>query len=336
MSADSSLPSPIISTMDSVLKKMLRNLKIARLKVKNTLDVFDPSKYTPDVVKANKDLWIKKVEDAFEVVTELSVELEEFVSPAEAHEMFKFNEALKDEMTKFVFLTNTTALSIKDPPVEKNLDDLENQPKFECLPFPSFSGTKENIFKFKKRMMNALKANDIKEEEYIQELRKCLDPEPRGCIPDSIRNIEDAWSILQDVFGDPTGVIKEKLSLASLGTYPQNGSSSAEMIQAQVEYLTDVQLVVKDLFELASREPKFRGQVFNCGTLRMLLLKFPIKEMHVMLEFSGPIVRRLHCILDYIKEIRSRRLWLLSRYVDSMSFKPSSVSLNANASLSRS
>ena len=334
MSADSSLPSPINSTMD--FKKMSRNLKIAQLKVRNTLDVFDPSKYTPDVVKANKDLWIKKVEDAFDVVTELSVELEEFVSPAEAHEMFKFNEALKDEMTKFVLLTNTTALSIKDPPVEKNLDDLENQPKFECIPFPSFSGTKENIFKFKKRMMNALKANDIKEEEYIQELHKCLDPESRGCIPNSIRNIEDAWSILQDVFGDPTGVIKEKLALASLGSYPQDGSSSAEMIQAQVEYLTDVQLVVKDLFELASREPKFRGQVFNCGTLRMLLLKFPIKEMHVMLEFSGPIVRRLHCILDYIKEIRSRRLWLLSRYVDSMSFKPSSVSLNANASLSRS
>ena len=58
-----------------------------------------------DAVEASKDSWIKKAEDAFDIVTELSLDLEECVSPEEAHEIFKSNEALKDEISKFVLAT---------------------------------------------------------------------------------------------------------------------------------------------------------------------------------------------------------------------------------------
>ena len=84
------------------VKNLLRSLKIARAKVRNILNLFNPSKYTTEVVKVNKDLWIKNAQDAFDIVTELSIDLEEFVSPAEAVEVIKSNETLMDEISKFV------------------------------------------------------------------------------------------------------------------------------------------------------------------------------------------------------------------------------------------
>ena len=269
-------------------KKMLRSLKIARAKVRNILDVFSPCKYSPEVVKANKDLWIKNAQDAFDVVIELSIDLEEIVSPSEAHEIYKSNEALKDEFTKFVFSTNTKALSVSNSdqhPVTSNFDVSEIQTKLDCDQFSTFSGNNENV----------LKENEIQEEDYDEQLRKS---EPRGSFPNSIKNLND--------------------------------DSSSEIIQTQGEYLMDVQQsVLLDVFNLPSVDQRFRGQVFNCGTLWTLLFKFPAQEMHVMLQmFSGSIQRSLNFIIDYIQ-------LPLCRYVDSMSFIQL-VPTHANASFARS
>ena len=137
---------------------MSRSLKLAQTKVRNTLEFFNPSKYPPEVVNANKDVWIKKVEDAFDVVAELSLDLEEFVLPAELHEMFQTNEVLKDEIYNFVLSTNT--MSIKYPhPVVTNFEDLESQPKLNRAQFPTFPVNNEK--------MNALRANQVEEEELV-------------------------------------------------------------------------------------------------------------------------------------------------------------------------
>ena len=93
------------------VKKMLRSLKISQAKVRNTLNVFNPSRYTPEVIKSNKESWIKKAEDAFDIVAELSLDLEECVSKDEAQEILTSNEALMDEIAKFVFSINTADIN---------------------------------------------------------------------------------------------------------------------------------------------------------------------------------------------------------------------------------
>ena len=155
------------------VKKLSRNLKLAQVKVRNTLDVFHPSKYTPEVVKASKDSWIKKAEDAFDIVTELSLDLEEYVSPEEAHEIFKSNEALKDEISTFVLATINMALSIKDlhHPAATNFDYSETQAKIDRHQFPTFPKNNEN------QRMNVLRANQVQEEVNAKQ-SQCLESEP--------------------------------------------------------------------------------------------------------------------------------------------------------------
>ena len=282
------------------LKKMLRNLKLAQAKVRNTLDVYNPSKYPPEVVKASKDSWIKKAEDAFDIVAELSLDLEECVSPEEAREIFKSNDELKNAISKFVLATINMALSIEDlcHPATRNFVYSETQTKLDRIQFPTFPGNENE--------MMGERENQVEEEVHVEQSHKCLEAEPiRSSILDSTKKLSDA--------------------------------SSAEIIQTPVENLMDVQSVLpQNQFNLASVDQRFRRHELKCGTVRSIFLKFPVHEMHVMLEFSGSIQRRSYCVLDYIKQIRSWRLWLLSRYVDSMSFNPSSVSTNANASFARS
>ena len=265
MSASSSLPSSSIPSNDA--KKLFRNLKLAQAKVRNTLDVFSPSKYSPEVVKAKEDLWIKKVEDAFDVIIELSLDLEEFISPAEAHEIFMFNESLKTEISKFVFSIHTIALS-KDLhyPVKTSFE-IEIQPKVDRHQFPTFSGNNEN-------QMNVLRANQVQEEVDAEQSQKCLESEPRESIPNPIKIINDV--------------------------------SSAEIIQTQVECLADVQSVLQDMFKLVSVDQKFRRHVLNYVMLRSVMLQFPIQEMHVMLQMSSGSIQRLYSILDYIQLPLSR------------------------------
>ena len=162
-------------------RKMSRSLKLAQMKVRNTLDVFNPSKYSPEVLKANKELWIKKVEDSFDVVAELSLDLEEFVSPEEAHEISKFNESLKNEISEFVFSINTSALSINDSRLPITINDVsEIQPKLNIV-----QNENEN------KRMNVSRTNRIQEEDQATQLRKCSESEPSGSILDSIKKLND-------------------------------------------------------------------------------------------------------------------------------------------------
>ena len=177
MFVGSSLPSSSISTSD--VKKMSRSLKSAQTKVRNVLNVFNPSRYTTEVVKANKDSWIKKAEDAYDVVAELALDLEECVSKDEAQEMFNSNEALMDEIAKFVFSINTAALSNNDlhqQAIETSSDVSEIQTKLDRVQFPTLPGNNEN------EMMNVLRANQVQEEDHDMQLRKCSESEPSGSI----------------------------------------------------------------------------------------------------------------------------------------------------------
>ena len=273
---------------------MSTSLKISQAKVRNTLDVFSPSKYSSEVVKVNKDSWIKKVEDAFDVVTELSIILEEFVTPAEAHEVFKSNEALKDKISKFVFSINTAALSNNDQlPVMTNSVS-ENQPKLDCIQFPTFSGKNEN----------ALKAYEMNEEDHIEQLQ-CLES-AQGSIPDPINNL-----LLHECSQEAANEVEEEHH-RSLGEEKDVQFSSA----------------LQNLLKLISVNQKFHRHLFDYGTLRSVMLKFPIQEMHVMLQMSSGSIQRFDCLLDYIQ-------LFMPRYVDSMSYIHS-VSTNANASFARS
>ena len=273
---------------------MLRSLKIAQTKVRNTLNVFNPRRYTPEVVKTNKDSWIKKAEDAFDIVAELSLDLEECVSKDEAQEILTSNEALMDEIAKFVFSINTAALSNDDlhpHSTETNFDDDKNQPKLDRVRFSTFSGKNEN----------ALKANEMNEEDH-DEQSQCLESEPRGSIRDSIKNL-----LLHECSQEAANEVEE-----------EHHRSLGEKKDVQFSYC------FQNLFKLISVDQRFHRHVSNYGMLRSVLCQFPIQEMHVLLQMSsGSIQRGLNYILNYIQ---------LARYVDSMSYILS-VPTNANPSL---
>ena len=138
---------------------------------------------------------------------------------------------------------------------------------------------------------------------------QCLESAPRGSTSDPIKNL----LLLQECSREAAIEVQEELR-QSLGER-----------KVPVEYLEDVQSVLQDLFKLASVDQRFHRHVFDYVMLRSTLIKFPIQEMHVLLQMSSGSVQRR---FDYIQLI-------MFRYVDSMSYIQS-VSTNANASFARS
>ena len=251
--------------------------------MRNILNVFSPSRYAPEVVKVNRDLWIKKAEDAFDVVTELSVVLEEFVSPVDAQEMFKSNDFLMDELAKFVSSINITVLSdVPQLPIVTNSNVSEIKPKLDIV-----QNENEN------KRMNVSRANQVQEEDH-DEQSQCSESEPRGSISDPTKNL----LLLQECSREAAIEVQEELR-QSLGER-----------EVPLEHLKDVLLVLQDLFKLASVDQRFHRHVFDYVMLRSTLIKFPIQEMHVMLQMSsGSIQRSLSCItIDYIQLPLSRCL----------------------------
>ena len=55
--------------------------------------------------------------------------------------------------------------------------------------------------KFEKELKDAFKSNRVRREDQLKKLRDCLKSQPKLIIPESTRNIDDAFAILSNVWG---------------------------------------------------------------------------------------------------------------------------------------
>ena len=75
------------------------------------LNLYNPVKYTPEVLRASKENWVQEVKEAFLYSSDFVFELEETYSQDERMDSVRAdNETLENEVSKFILDINTKVL----------------------------------------------------------------------------------------------------------------------------------------------------------------------------------------------------------------------------------
>ena len=212
------------------------------------------------------------------------------------------------------------AVEVLETSLEAVISDIEYEDKTRCLyslsktkpgdvKFPSFGGAEdENFSKFKREMIYAFKANKIPRSEQVSKLRECLKGTPKTYISADLENIDLAWRTL-NFYGDPSRLMKaKKQKLKTLGQFPKIGSKAPSHLKTQLDYLMNLEILLKDLIEVSEESQDMYSELFNPSMLRSIKDNFPITILDEFdpLEGRGNVESKMKNFLDYIINLREK------------------------------
>ena len=67
--------------------------------------------------------------------------------------------------------------------------------------------------KFKEKMEYRFKRNQVAKQDKLEKLRESLKGQALRLIPETTEDIDAAWGVLKDAFGDATRVLQHRLDL---------------------------------------------------------------------------------------------------------------------------
>ena len=288
--------------------------------------------------KAGVEVDKQKIEDEIKTLSEDINQVDDWskVSDHEVEETMqriadwrKQLKSIKDSfysMKKFVktndlndsLQSTESAIKHLEEEMKIKIEDLQYEDKDRCLyslsrskpadiQYPSFSGSlTEDFFRFQQEVENAFAANKVRKEDRCKKLRNCLKNQPLGFVPESMKDIDEAWAVLKQLYGDPARLLRSrKEELENLGKLPKPGSVTPNHVKLQVEWFMKLELLLKDLFKLASKDEDCYCEVYNSSTLRCVHNLFNAVNHEVLNGFSGSAKRQLESILDYVVGLRN-------------------------------
>ena len=180
--------------------------------------------------------------------------------------------------------------------------------------YPSFSGKLEEDFeKFKKEMNAALKTNQVKRSDQVKVLRENISGEPKSMISLNLDDIDKAWRILSEIYGGAGRLVKSKKGkLTAMGPMPKPDSKLPGHVRLRVKWLMDVDLLMKELAELAAINEEFYCEVYNDSTLSKIKSFFPIKIHTEMTRFKGTAKDKFGRISNLVEKLHKADRGLLS------------------------
>ena len=170
-------------------------------------------------------------------------------------------------------------IAIRDIKRENEVRGLYSLSKFKAADakLPKFEGKPhENFAKFKKEILTGFKSNKVRREDQVKKLRENLFDQPKTMIPYSMESIEDAWRILDDMYGDSARVMNGKLlELKSLkenpdGGYPRKGGRLS-LLNAQIEWITRLEVTLNGIMELGEESNQLDRDAFSSKTVVSVL-----------------------------------------------------------------
>ena len=160
------------------------------------------------------------------------------------------------------------------------IDQLKDEDNKRCLyslaksktasvKLPMFTGERsEDFSKFKREMEKGMKTNRVRKHDQVAKLRECLRQDPKALVPYDMEDIDEAWNILTNIYGDTTRVMAaRKEKLMRLGPLPNNGKD-ATALKAQVEWLVSLETTLNDIMGLADSSLDMEYEAYNGSMVR--------------------------------------------------------------------
>ena len=155
----------------------------------------------------------------------------------------------------------------------RNLFTLDNT-KTEKVRFPTFSGDKnEDFLKFRIKMEKSVQKNRVVLNDQFEKLKKNLCGEVLKHVPETVKDLEIAWSYLKEGFGDPLRILKE--SIKALDTIKALPPVTKK--ETRVTVFLDFESIIKDVIQLGGDSPGSRNYctAFSEFTLEKILYALP-------------------------------------------------------------
>ena len=121
--------------------------------------------------------------------------------------------------------------------------------KSEKVKYPSFSGEPgEDLVKFKEKMAECFKKNQVPKSDQLDKLRENLKGTALKRVPIAVKELSVAWQNLNEAFGSPIIVLKERLkSLSKIGSIPPDTNASK-----LISWYHDFESVLQDIIDLGN------------------------------------------------------------------------------------
>ena len=195
--------------------------------------------------------------------------------------------------------------------------------------YPTFGGSmEEDYMKFQHEMKNALKVNKIRLEDQVPKLRENLQASALKLIPSSLDNIEEAFTILSSIYGEPGRVMTaRKNKIASMGSFPNSKVKTSSNVKNQVEWLLSLELCIKDIFDLAENNEDMDREAFNSSMFKTLINLFPLEVHCDMVNVNGGIKSKIEAIFTHVTDKREELQKILTNIPEQT---PSNKSLNSS------
>ena len=85
--------------------------------------------------------------------------------------------------------------------------------KSDIIQYPTFNGLpSEDFLKFQETMIQRFRENKVRRKEQVAKLRECLKGAALGRVPDGVKEIEEAFTRLNEAFGNPAIVMAFNLT----------------------------------------------------------------------------------------------------------------------------
>ena len=196
--------------------------------------------------------------------------------------------------------------AIQQEDVDRCLYTLEPV-KVDIIKYPLFSGLpSEDYLKFKETMQQRFKENKVKKREQVSKLRECLRGSALGRVPDGTKDIEEAFTRLNEAFGNPSKLMSHNIkALEDLGMMPSEKLPSGQLSYTKkIEWLLKLEVILDKILDLSKRDTQLAHEAFSSGTYRKLWARFPTQVLDKLVKIEGKDGSRLEAILEKIRQMR--------------------------------
>ena len=211
------------------------------------------------------------------------------------------------------------------------IDQLKDEDNKRCLyslaksktasvKLPMFTGERsEDFSKFKREMEKGMKTNRVRKHDQVAKLRECLRQDPKALVPYDMEDIDEAWNILTNIYGDTTRVMAaRKEKLMRLGPLPNNGKD-ATALKAQVEWLVSLETTLNDIMGLADSSLDMEYEAYNGSMVRTVRQLFHV-DMVEKLTFPGTAKYKIEMMRDFAIKLREAKQELLKDHEGQLVF----------------
>ena len=133
-------------------------------------------------------------------------------------------------------------------------------------------------------------------------------------IPGTLQDIDEAWRILKEIFGDASRVMKaRRANIQAMRTMPSRSNiTTTAKIEEHIEWLLKLELALQDMFEIAKQSVDMERMAFGPDLVDIVYRLFPHDIQEIFADFDDKDSKiKLSSMFNYIVELRKKRQVML-------------------------